>query len=126
MTAPHDSLRLFQQQVGIWGDATFPGSTTDTVLSHLTEELLELRGVPKHILPDVMAVIEAYENRVPLSNDAEEAADVLILLLHFCHKLGYDLMAHAWEKMLINRDRHWSKTAEAVGGHFKHVGENGR
>ena len=35
--APHDNLDLFQEQVGIWAEVTFPESTTHTVLAHLTE-----------------------------------------------------------------------------------------
>lgn len=115
------TLDQFQQQVGIWADVTFPESTTDTVLSHLTEELLELRGVPKDVIPDILSVIEAYEDRDPRTDDAEEAADIGLLLLHFCYKLGFSLMDEMWAKMLVNRERFWDRTQKAVGGHWKHA-----
>jgi len=119
--APHDNLDLFQEQVGIWAEVTFPESTTHTVLAHLTEELLELRGVPKETIPDIMAVIEAYEDRDVRTNDAEEAADIGILLIHFAYKLGFSLMDEMWAKALVNKKRFWNQTAESVGGHFKHL-----
>jgi NTP pyrophosphatase (non-canonical NTP hydrolase) len=124
MSMSIEDLRAFQHYVGSWGDATFPQSTTETVLNHLTEEVLELRGVPKETIPDIMNVINAYANRAYDQNDAEEGADVFLLLLHFCHKLGYDLAEEAAKKMEKNELRVWSKEPEAVGGHFKHVDED--
>lgn len=120
MKAPHDNLRLFQEQVGIWGDATFPYSTGETVLSHLTEELLEWRGVEKEHIPTLMGVIEAFAGEAPVF-DGEEGVDVFLLILHYFHKGSLDLMDLAWGKMMTNRARTWSAIPESVGGHWKHV-----
>lgn len=102
------NLDEMQESIGTWGDETFPTSNADSVLSHLREEIEEFFTVAP-TMPDN-----------PQYDEAEEAADVFLLLLHFAHKKGFSLEAAADRKMEINRRRVWSTVAEP-DGHFKHV-----
>lgn len=102
------TLREMQAEIGAWGDATFPRSTADTVLSHFREEADELlfagtgpAGSPADFAP-------------------EEAADCLILLIQFAHKCGFRLADAAEAKMQINRARTWKVDSPEPGGHVKH------
>jgi NTP pyrophosphatase (non-canonical NTP hydrolase) len=88
----------FVERVRIWQHATFPDSTAQSVLSHLAEEADELQA-----------------DQTP-----EEAADVLLLLLAFADKCGFDLLEVAQAKMAVNEQREW--TIKAQGGHTKHSG----
>lgn len=103
-----NNLDTMQSSIGSWGDETFSTSNADSVLSHLREEIDEFFVVAP-TMPDN-----------PKYDEAEEAADVFLLLLHFAHKKGFSLAAAADRKMTINRRRVWSTDAEP-GGHFKHV-----
>ncbi|MFO0971178.1 MAG: MazG nucleotide pyrophosphohydrolase domain-containing protein [Candidatus Saccharimonadales bacterium] len=68
----------------------------------LTEELGELaRGVRKHTLVKTSATTSS-------SNVAEEAADVLILLLDLCNHLEVNLYEAFIHKEKINQTRTWS------------------
>lgn len=91
-----NSFEQFVNEVVTWQRETFPQSTTESVLSHLREEIQELQ-----------------DDRSP-----EEAADVLLLLLAFADKEGFDLLEAARRKMIINHVRQWTVTAQ--GGHTKH------
>ena len=90
-----------QEETGRWGDATFPLSTPESVMAHLTDEIDELADE-----------IGAYV-RSPVSETrsalAEEAADCLLLLYHIAHKCGFDLEAAAREKLDKNRQRSWGE-----------------
>lgn len=90
-------FHAFANDVMSWQRETFPQSTTGSVLSHLLEETAEL-----------------YRDRTP-----EEAADVLLLLIAFADKEGFDLLAAAAAKLAINKERVW--TVKAQGGHTKHM-----
>ena len=103
MDAPTATLDECQDDIGAWGDATFPHSTIDTVMAHLAEEVAEF-------FDDWRAGRETQE---------EEAADVLLLLLHYAHKRGFSLRARAAEKMALNRARRWKATPEPAG-HVTH------
>lgn len=83
--------------VGKWGDETFKDSTAETVLSHMREEIAELSE----------------------SKDPEEAADVFLLLCHFCYKSGISLGDVAAAKFKKNQARTWKSEPEP-GGHWKH------
>jgi hypothetical protein len=63
------TFKEFQQQIGEWGNTTFPTSTVDSVLAHMKEEAVELRALPR----------------------TEEAADMGLLLTHVAYKSGFDL-----------------------------------
>jgi NTP pyrophosphatase (non-canonical NTP hydrolase) len=101
------TLDEFQNEIGAWGDTTFPQSTPDTVLAHFWEEAQEFTAESLSI------------GRGTVHRREEEAADVLLLLLHFAHKTGFSLMDAAENKMTINRKRKW-KTEPEPAGHFKH------
>jgi NTP pyrophosphatase (non-canonical NTP hydrolase) len=98
------TLDEYQAEIGAWGDKTFPNSTIGSVCSHLAEEVGEF--------------LDAYLHGD--DGQEEEAADVLLLLLHYAHKTGVSLYDVAERKMEVNRARTW-KTEPEPGGHFKHV-----
>lgn len=104
-----NDLDQMQQRVGDWGNRTFPESTTRTILAHLKDEIKELDDVDKLI---------------PLATDAhqEEAADCLLLLLHFAHRRGFSLFDAAVVKAAINEKRVW-QTEKNASGYFGHVTE---
>lgn len=102
------ALQSLQDEIGGWGDATFPKSTPETVLAHFREEVAELLEVAP-MMPDH-----------PSHDEAEEAADVFLLLLHFAHKKGFSLFDVTERKMAINRARRWNTEPEPAG-HFKHA-----
>lgn len=97
----------YQEEIGKWGDETFPYSSIGSVLSHLREEYGEFCA-------DFYAGNDKQE---------EELADMFLLMLHFAYKSGFSLFEKAEEKMEINRARNWNKTSEETG-HFKHVEES--
>lgn len=80
----------FQREVGEWGVATFPGSTPGTILKHLSREVEEL----------TMALSD---------EQAEEAADCLLLLLHLAHRGGFSLLEAAREKFAVCQERKWGE-----------------
>ena len=88
------SLDELQREIGEWGDATFPMSTIDSVMSHLSEEFVEF--------------FDDWRN----GRDEQEieAADCLVLLMHYAHKNGFSLSDAVERKMSINRTRTWSTT----------------
>lgn len=88
----------FQEAVGRWADQVFPHSTLKSILAHLQEEVEE----------------ELNESASP-----DEAADVLLLLLHYAHKRQFDLFEEAKRKFDINRGRRWSKPD--VSGISRHL-----
>jgi hypothetical protein len=87
-------LSNFQKEIGEWGDKTFnsqrkhqPEDCAKGILNHLHKEYIEL-------CRDL---------------NGEEAADCFILLLHFAHLKGFDLLGEARKKMEINYKRIWGK-----------------
>lgn len=104
------SLMEVQNLIGAWGDKTFPDSTAETVLSHLQEEINEL----------VEANVDYEKNN---KDRIQEAADCFLLVMQYAHKMGYDILYEAIEKMKINIARDWNTIAEP-GGHFKHNKES--
>ena len=104
--SPQKTLRQMQDEIGAWGDATFPTSTFISVASHFEEEAAEF-----------LAEIRSGESVDAVLN---ELADCAILLIQFAHKNGFDLSQVIERKMAINRARTWNTTPEPEG-HFKHV-----
>lgn len=96
------NLDTFIQDVIAWQHETFPHSTAATVTSHLIEELHEIEAL----------------YHAGLEPDPIEAADVLMLLIAFADKAGFDLIQVARDKLEINKRRKWTVTA--AGGHTKH------
>ena len=95
-------LRDFQREVGEWGLATFPQSTPATILAHLAEEVRELEDAAGAAC-------------------AEEAADVFLLLLHYCHRREIDLLREARAKLAVCRERTWAR--DEAAGYSRHVEE---
>lgn len=87
---------------GSWAEKTFPKSTELSVLKHMQEEFNEL--------------IEA----INPEDKAEEAADVLLLLCHYCYKNKIDLSIAAKSKLATNKARKW-ETEINDKGYFKHI-----
>lgn len=94
-------LEKLQRAVGEWGNATFPTSTTDSILAHLRDEVAELsEAEPTH--------------------RAQEAADCLLLLLHFAHRHGFSLFDAAVVKAAVNAKRTW-QTEVNERGYMRHI-----
>lgn len=102
-------LDTFQSKVGTWGHATFPQSTPGSILAHLTDEVSELKGAWETLRFDDM-------------EDAEEAADCLLLLLHYAHRRGFSLFDAAVVKAAINERRKW-EPSQNDRGYQRHVEE---
>lgn len=95
MTADFEA---FQRKVNRWQAKTFPESTIKTVLKHLTREVRELRK----------------------TNDPEEAADCLMLLIAFCGKKGVSLFKEVQAKFRICKKRKWGEPdADGVREHVR-------
>ena len=82
------NLNELTLEIGKWAEATFPDSTPETIIIHLTREVIELCKRPA---------------------SGEEMADVLLLLLHLAFKQGVDLTAEVRSKFVINQGRTWGK-----------------
>jgi hypothetical protein len=92
------SFSEFQNEVGEWGNKTFTKASQMSRLAHLKREVNEL--------------IE--------SQDPKEAADCLILLLHWSYNAGVDLFEVAKVKHEINKMRVWGEPdSEGVVEHIK-------
>lgn len=85
-----NAFDTFQHEVGLWARKTFPGSTDMAKLKHLQKEVVEL--------------MEAHGDR-----RKEEAADCLLILMHFAEAHGFSLLGAARDKHEINRKRRWGK-----------------
>lgn len=106
------TLDEFQKEVGEWGEVTFPKSYINSVIDHFDDESKELIGNFK----------DEEGNRfsfVSYTNADEEAADCVLLLLHYCHKRDISLMQLMEDKMKVNRERKWGKPDER--GVVRHV-----
>lgn len=97
--------KLFSEIVE-WQRETFPNASTIGAARHLLEEAHEL-----------VAAVESDEFGLA----EEEAADVLLLLLSVCDKIGANLLEAARTKLDKNRQRTWHATPD---GYFKHDTEN--
>lgn len=94
----------FQAEVGVWAKFTFPGSTDMAKLVHLRKEVQELY------------------NATTLDGMKEEAADCLLILLHFCDAHGFSLFEAAKAKHEINRKRKWGQPDK--DGVVEHIRES--
>ncbi len=93
--------KTLQEDVGTWADHTFPQSTNKSITAHLQEEIGEF-----------------LEDESP-----NEAADIVMLLMHHAHKNGYDLLEAVESKLLVNKNRTWA-TKPNEKGYFKHEGDD--
>lgn len=99
-------LDRFQREVGEWADGVFDKSSKHSVVAHLRREVEELA---------------ARAHLGPPWEEAEEAADCFLLLLHFAHKMGFSLIDAATEKFAENRTRKWG--APDTEGVVEHIRE---
>lgn len=74
---PTDDFNRLSLAVAAWAEKTILESTDDARITHLVEEVEELRAEP---------------------HSAEEMADVLLILVHHAHRHGVDLLSAAWGK----------------------------
>lgn len=99
-----ETLRALQFVVGAWSVETFDEATPLSQARHLAREAKEL--------------VESEEDGKPLAARAEEAADVLLLVLGYAHRHGFDLWSAANRKHEINRNRAWgAPDADGVSEH---------
>lgn len=82
-----DGFDAMQKVIGEWGDRTFGKSTVKSVLKHFEKEVKELLVSKKPV----------------------EAADCVLLLIHFAHKKKFSLYDEIVKKFEINRKRKWGK-----------------
>lgn len=104
-------MDYLQQEIGEWGNQTFPHGTAMSACEHLIDEALELRS-------------EIVRLSTPAGDKAEagaECADIGILLFQVCHRLGICLRLEINKKMEINRKRKWGQSdARGVVRHVEH------
>jgi len=91
-----------QKTICDWAVGTFgEPDSVERLLARLNDEYIEL------------------VNAVLLGDDVEgEAADVVVVLYQLCQKAGIDLKVAVDNKMIVNRARKWSVTADGVGQHI--------
>ena len=106
----------FQRRVGTWGERTFPDSTLRSIMAHLREEVAELHDAVER--QEVHDDIEERTTGAYRHEIAEEAADVLMLVLHLSHRCGFSLHHAAREKFAENQLRTWRDDGR---GYAKHV-----
>lgn len=82
-----DAFDTMQRVIGEWGDRTFKKSSVRSVLKHFEKEVKELLGSRKPV----------------------EAADCVMLLIHFAHKKKFSLYDEIVKKFEINQKRKWGK-----------------
>lgn len=90
----------WQDNVGAWGEKTFPDATEETIIAHLRDEV---------------------NNELHPGCSDEELADVALLLLNLAHKRGTRLVDAMRLKNNINQKRTWSTVKNEKGfyGHIK-------
>lgn len=82
-----------EEAIGIWGDETFTQSTRYSVLCHLRKEMKEFWD---SIDEDCFC-------------DPVEAADIVILLMHYARKAGFNLTEEIEKKFAIIQQREWGE-----------------
>lgn len=103
-----------QQSITAWAEGTFGPSHPAVIAARMNKEVAELvSGLAAHARLEVSDI-------EPTALDAirEECADVGVMLLQVCEKLGVDLQTAINYKMAVNRSRVWAKSAT---GDFQHV-----
>lgn len=103
-----DAFDQAQRVIAEWAERTFPKSTVQSISAHLGEELGELCDAlgacvlnGKHGIKD-------------------EAADVVMLLMHLAHKQGWSLYDAVVDKFATVQKRKWGKpNKKGVVHHIK-------
>ena len=89
--ATNKTIKQLQQEIGEWAQKTFPHQNPNSKIAHLSDEVKELKDIP---------------------DDAEEMADVAILLFNLAEMFNYDLEEEIEKKMAKNRLRIWGEPDE--------------
>ena len=85
------TIKQLQEEISEWAYQTFPHQNPNSKIAHLKDEVNELELIP---------------------DDAEEMADVAILLFNLAEMHGYDLEVEIEKKMAKNRLRKWGEPDE--------------
>ena len=110
MTNYDNSLTVLQIKVGEWQREAFRDFKPQGQLKKLVKEAHEL---------DIEFAARNYQADEKIRH---EAADVAIVLLGFCEKMGFELLTAIREKMEINKARKWGAVLD--DGTFQHLPEN--
>lgn len=104
-----ETLEQYQARIGGWNLEVFGGpERSRPTMKHLLREACEL---------DVALSVADCK---PTDDVRHEAADVAILLLALCERVGFSLAKAIDEKMAINEKREWGKPdAEGVVEHIE-------
>lgn len=132
---PAIGLDHFQAEVGLWGNETFPASTKETKALHVFREAVELvvasrpqagRETANALLRQLQGdLTETFERSYGQGKVmTEEAADILVILLHLAHSCSFSLLAAARQKFGVNLTRRWGQPDAA--GVTEHVREGKR
>ena len=96
-----------QAQIGSWQKQTFGTIDPQGQLRKLCQEARELNAE------------FAYEQGKVTEEVRLEAADVAIVLMGFCERMGIDLERAITDKMAINRERKWTAQGDGTFQHIK-------
>jgi len=88
----------------MWASKQFPNATAESCEAHLRSELSEL-----------VAALDAQDD----DELANEAVDVLVLLLQLLGRRGIDVVLALRGKLAVNKSRVWGETNEA--GFWRHI-----
>jgi NTP pyrophosphatase (non-canonical NTP hydrolase) len=106
-----------QAEVGRWAERVFVRATPATVVAHLGREVAELAEVEATPFPDRDRPASAR------GLAGREAADCLLLLLHYAHQRGFSLREAAEAKFAAIQGRTWGEPdAEGVVEHVRDGG----
>jgi len=89
-----------QASINAWQLEHFPEATLAGIERHLNEEFKEF-----------------LYHSVTSEEQLVEAADIVILLCHWCQRHGFDLHAAIDAKMAVNRNRQWNIQLDGTGRH---------
>lgn len=105
------ALRETQSSISTWGKETFgvgPGYNVLGILTRMNVEVAELLSFASHF--DTLTL----EEKTKLG---EEMADVLVVLYQGAEAAGVDLLKEVDDKMHVNRNRTWKRTASGRHQH---------
>jgi NTP pyrophosphatase (non-canonical NTP hydrolase) len=100
------SLAELQKDVSQWAERTFgPVGSNASVAARANKEMSEL----------LMTLATNDTN----PKAAEEAADVLLVLLRLADRMGFDIVREAEKKMVVNHGRKWKLDGNGHGYHVE-------
>lgn len=103
----NETMRVMQILIGEWQSKTFGKVVPKGQLKKLSDEASELK------------IQFLLHHNKATEKVRHEAADVAIVLLGFCERMGFDLSQAIAEKMEINRSRKWGARKE--DGTYQHL-----